>query len=448
MDIQEINATEAYKELRKLCASSHPTEILFAQSGGPIKRGVANQYYDNNTIYNILPDETDSDPSITQHVYLPNVTVTAQKPKVESANDPVSGLSFLNDATLGMINRLSPTQNIRAIKDTFDSSKSGMQKANSWIQGNNGIVTDKFADNHPILANAANLVADAGMLGVGNAMRPVVNRVAYNLRGPQLRANLYTTRLPFGYDGGIDTAKKLVKNIFTKDDFDIENPVWKRDVEEGDDTVVKARIDSFRKYNLLPQKYNTFVPSETHPGSFTAKNDIKKLTNIGTLVDNFDPKRSVSWDFVNGSGGHVALSNKVIAHDRMSGNTYGVLTTNDLWDVQPGSALIDQLAQKTSNPTLQKLVRKILSPFSNFEVGQLTGSKPFRVINEVPYTRFGSGSDGLGLVTKGFFPSTSKSIQKTLLKFAESNPHLDVEMHPQAQENYADLKSIYDRITK
>ena len=78
-----------------------------------------------------------------------------------SAFDPSGIGEFVNTATLGGLNNLSPTQWIRGGYDAVN----GKLTANSWFNGNNGIVTNKFAKNHPILAGATNMAGD--VLGFG-----------------------------------------------------------------------------------------------------------------------------------------------------------------------------------------------------------------------------------------------------------------------------------------
>ena len=72
-------------------------------------------------------------------------------------------INTINAMTGGVINRLSPTQNIRAGIDTFSyifGNKSREDLVNSIIFGNNGIVTNNFAKNNPIAASLINLGGD------------------------------------------------------------------------------------------------------------------------------------------------------------------------------------------------------------------------------------------------------------------------------------------------
>jgi hypothetical protein len=70
--------------------------------------------------------------------------------------------------TAGGFNNLSPTQWARRAYDAVDLMKGNMsqkQYINSWINGNNGVVTDKFAEEHPYWSAGINMAGDAAALG-------------------------------------------------------------------------------------------------------------------------------------------------------------------------------------------------------------------------------------------------------------------------------------------
>lgn len=71
-------------------------------------------------------------------------------------------MEAFNAVTAGMLNRLSPTQNIRAVYDLATNPVKGFK---GLINGNNGIVTDKFAQEHPFWSLGANLGGDIITLG-------------------------------------------------------------------------------------------------------------------------------------------------------------------------------------------------------------------------------------------------------------------------------------------
>lgn len=54
------------------------------------------------------------------------------------------------------LNRLSPTQNLRLV---YDVAKDG--NWNSWT-GNNGVFTDSYAEEHPVIAGLTNMALDSG----------------------------------------------------------------------------------------------------------------------------------------------------------------------------------------------------------------------------------------------------------------------------------------------
>lgn len=66
--------------------------------------------------------------------------------------------------TGGVFHRLSPTQNLRLAYDVA----TGGDWRNSMIYGNNGIVSDQLAEEHPILAMAINATGDAAAFNAGN----------------------------------------------------------------------------------------------------------------------------------------------------------------------------------------------------------------------------------------------------------------------------------------
>lgn len=71
-------------------------------------------------------------------------------------------MEAFNAITAGMLNRLSPTQNARLIYDLATNPSKGI---NGMFNGNMGIVTDKFAQEHPWLSLGANVGGDIIALG-------------------------------------------------------------------------------------------------------------------------------------------------------------------------------------------------------------------------------------------------------------------------------------------
>lgn len=66
--------------------------------------------------------------------------------------------------TGGVFHRLSPTQNVRLLYDIA----TGGDWRNSMIYGNNGVVSDQFAAEHPYWTTAINFAGDAAAFNAGN----------------------------------------------------------------------------------------------------------------------------------------------------------------------------------------------------------------------------------------------------------------------------------------
>lgn len=84
---------------------------------------------------------------------------------------------FINAGTGGLWNRLSLTQNIRYIYDTFKNGWQNPLDYNSSWWGNNGIVTDEFAAEHPYISMAINSAVD----GLRFRIKPFNPRTRYKI---------------------------------------------------------------------------------------------------------------------------------------------------------------------------------------------------------------------------------------------------------------------------
>lgn len=96
-----------------------------------------------------------------QHIYSPE---TNQK------TDTRFDMNAFNAVTGGVFNRLSPVQNLRFGYDLLTGNKNAW---NGYVYGNNGIVSDSFAQEHPYLSILFNGATDAGIgLGAWAAANP------------------------------------------------------------------------------------------------------------------------------------------------------------------------------------------------------------------------------------------------------------------------------------
>ena len=358
--------------------------------------------------------------NIDAQVDLPDIQIIGDASKnnnriYNSSFDQSGFTNFINTATLGGLNNLSPTQWIRR---GYDATK-GKLTADNWFNGNNGIVTNKFAQNHPIMSGVTNMAGDVLGFGLGNVAKKLELYKNLNpLDNEYTRNIVYYNREPFAYNNHIQTVKAIAKDYITGKDRSYVDPPWERELSRGYPLVkrIKARVDAWRMYNKFPQKYNTFVPSEKYPGSFTAKKDIDELEGLaGMYPDNVikalrtnTPIKYGDIDFINGSGGRVNSTVTGLFEGNVEGKKIygGIIQTQDLWDLHPLQNHNSTKSLAAYSPFLSKffntrLGTKISDRIGRQEAGKIFGAKPFNVINDVPITNT-QESFGVTAINKGF----------------------------------------------
>lgn len=200
--------------------------------------------YRNSSTGNTLSDITNN----LQRAYAKGIPSGTMKAGIDEVN-AVSG---------GIFNALSPSQLYGATMrglGVYDSDKSF---AENFVFGNNGVVTDNFAENHPYWSMAANGIADAAALGLTGTGRninslknniyannrlysdyPLVNLYAtyarrYNLpdkaRLPYLIRRIESDELPYITDNNIQlSGSRLNHTNFTYDRPVVSHPKGKWD---------------------------------------------------------------------------------------------------------------------------------------------------------------------------------------------------------------------------
>lgn len=312
---------------------------LFA-NGGPLKKIGINQVADNSTLYTKLPDETDSDKSITHHAYLPTVSVYGRKPVIESENKPMEGLPFLNAATLGLANNLSMSHNIGVLKDIVNSDKSWMDVFNSQVNGNNGVVSDEYAKNNPIKSNLINFALDMlspSILKGGDR----AYKIARNIKNRNLIA--FNTIEPFSYQGAYQRGGDYLKALLTTEELPKFNKLEGKMSEwyYNGDYRVKNRAGAWRKYLQIPDEqygdvdiYNINPDGKTWHYNKKALDAANKRPYIHKGISEAKDGKMVTTDFITGNGGNVQVDLKTIK-DYAGNPLYrkGIMT--DTWDIQP-----------------------------------------------------------------------------------------------------------------
>lgn len=312
---------------------------LFA-NGGPLKKIGINQVADNSTLYTKLPDETDSDKSITHHAYLPTVSVYGRKPVIESENKPMEGLPFLNAATLGLANNLSMSHNIGVLKDIVNSDKSWMDVFNSQVNGNNGVVSDEYAKNNPIKSNLINFALDMlspSILKGGDR----AYKIARNIKNRNLIA--FNTIEPFSYQGAYQRGGDYLKALLTTEELPKFNKLEGKMPEwyYNGDYRVKNRAGAWRKYLQIPDEqygdvdiYNINPDGKTWHYNKKALDAANKRPYIHKSISEAKDGKMLTTDFITGNGGNVQVDLKTIK-DYAGNPLYrkGIMT--DTWDIQP-----------------------------------------------------------------------------------------------------------------
>lgn len=122
-----------------------------------------------------------------------DLIVTPQGPRVKPGQlykyqEPWDDEKFMNAVTGGGFNNLSPSQWVRRGYDLIN----GNLTAESWLNGNAGIVPNSYAKEHPGMAMAANALFDFWTLGGPSLIKSAtnvrrLNPVQYTKYEPQIQ---------------------------------------------------------------------------------------------------------------------------------------------------------------------------------------------------------------------------------------------------------------------
>lgn len=307
---------------------------------------------------------------------------------------------------------------------------------------------------------SGDLIGDLIGAGIGRASKPLTNYATKKLKdfGNYVRSNVYYNVAPIGYDHPIKRGMDVLKGIISGKKIDIENAPWINELDwdkEAMDYYIptdyfkQARIDAWRMYNHLPQKYNTFIPSNTTIGAYQPNlQAIKNNPNIDKVLwHNLISTRSkgIAYDIVNGSGGRVGdIQIDTFYGDplKITEPSTGIMRYSDIWDLHPFSRKYDSFTDNIIRPitskiaynlakkprklssnlmwgnnsfhepskltktiantlynigdniekgeeklTSSKLFKRLDDKMKKFEIGSITGGKPFKVVTEIPFHR-------------------------------------------------------------
>lgn len=302
------------------------TKILTDSDGNPINRSwlVANGYH-----YSPSPD------TIYANTPLDEVTVTAEKKKPTVSqkigkfiNDELllnkgnirvinyrkalqknpnfshdwdmvnNGYDFLNMSSAGLLNRLSPTQNIGFAIDAAQ----GDNLWDSWL-GNSGIVSDKFMQEHPWWSLAINGAGDAGMYLASSKFKPKSKRFS------ALTKSNKGNSIPIS----LNSSNNKFKTYPLSESLDIQ---WERWKSGGAKEKLKTNVDNLpdlsKKDKMLLDKLRQI--QDTFSGDVDA---FDKYTNFALSKKEQDRIRELAdLGYING----------------FNNNTYDIATFDPLYN--------------------------------------------------------------------------------------------------------------------
>lgn len=387
---------------------------------------------------------------ITRYGTIPEIIIKPQK--YSSSFDNSGFENFINAATLGGLNNLSPTQWMRRGYDAIN----GKLTFDNWINGNNGIVSNKYSKSNPVTSNILNALGDITLFGLSKGIKNTYNTLEFgkNLNpfdNDYSRKIVYYNRRPFAYNNRLNTIKAIAKDYITGKQRDIEQAPWLKDSNNKliNPKVFTARVDAWRLYNKFPQKYNTFT--QNLDGTYTAQKDIEKFKTLPLTDEIYEalkkskksgiPYNYTGFDFINGSGGNVNTSIKYVNYfgQNPADEMRGIIQTSDTWDLHPFNINYTKALEflNTQYPKQKFLFNNnafkfLLNKVGNIEAGKIFGANPFKVINEIPITAKTTINKNTGEIIgqnifKGFnskFPYSKKDLNNYNINNIVMTPEL------------------------
>ena len=323
----------------------------------------AYDYVNRNGLNNALIAVGDGNIPMDQREYqitLPNVTVTPQKYDSSFDGSLQNTLNTLNAMTGGIMNRFSPTQNIRALYDTYQLLNGNISRTdwqNNLIYGNNGIVTDNFYNNHPITSTIINGLVDGVNLRNLHSYNKLIGFGNNPLKSEWNRAVIHNTKRPVNYNFRELLAYPIVAqySLLKGEMPDINNPWYTSVLKKlgmenaglsrfGIDNAIEYRMNAWKKYLGLKQTDNyNFIPTDR--GTYTSSINDMNEDLMNDVLRFGDSRKMVAPDYITSSGGNVFHDFERIPND-INGNQRGIVRIKDTWDLMPGQKLNKRISNK------------------------------------------------------------------------------------------------------
>ena len=321
--------------------------------------------------------------------YMSNAYLDAQIQKAKNIEEAdrrageVDPLTMLNLASAGTANYMfSPTQTIRLGIDLANGKGEDYLKG-QFFEGNNGIVSDNFAQEHPYWSMAINAVGDTAAFGLGSYAKSLANPIAR-------QTAFYRQITPLGYGNTAPIqalSRKQEIGKFFKDwalyPLDPNRRTFTREwLKRIPDKqlnpnqpllpIVEFRDDAIRLSLGLPQRNNIYVKNLDGTFSYNlaevdkVKARFRKNIHLSGMQSELRPikvgESKVIGDRITGNGGFINAK-------RINPTTVEI---TDVWDLQPFK---DDRSLFANNRLLRQINK--IPAVKNFEVIKFLGREPF-----------------------------------------------------------------------
>lgn len=388
---------------------------------------------------------------------LPEINITRANPdNYRSSYDPNAVINGFNALTLGGLNNLDPTQWARRAYDLPKTLFGPMRFStymDRWINGNEGLVSSNFQQQHPWYSAGVNLLGGAALVG-GSTQGP---RIAHNIANRNQFFYKYLT--PFSYDHPLKRGLNVAQKILTEPKINLPQdftPSWMGKINNGigkgnhgtyigyipENIIAKAELNgientpeyidyalklsrlenkfrdaAFRKYLNLPERDPLYIANQDGTFSYNLPYIEQQYAKNGLKIDTANMNLGVDW--ITGNGGNLESTKNIsfghgIGSD--SSKTFSMQEMTDTWDLHPFRRAEDQLSKKygdfvrkTADNIYTKLYYKLYDhnkPFKYISGYNLLGGKQ---LNRIRYS------------DKVPFQNTIDKISKKLVNF-EAGP--------------------------
>ena len=349
---------------------------------------------------------------------LPEITITRANPKnYRSSYDPNAAMEGFNILTFGGLNNVDPTQWARRVYDLPKTMFGPMRFStymDRWINGNEGLVSSNFQQQHPWYSAGINLLGGAALVG-GNTQGL---RIIHNIANRNQFFYKYLT--PFSYDNPLKRGLNVAQKILTEPKINLPQdftPSWMGKINNGigkgthgtyigyipEDIVAKAELNgientpeyinyalklsrlenkfrdaAFRKYLNLPERDPLYIANQDGTFSYNLPYIEQQYAKNGLKIDPVNRNLGVDW--ITGNGGKLESTKNIsfghgIGSD--SSKRFSMQEMTDTWDLHPFGRAEDQLSKKYGD-----FVRKVANNTYTKLYDRLYGlNKPFKYIS-------------------------------------------------------------------